>query len=117
MILEFYTGQYCSVCKEIKPFILEVAQRYGVEVIEVDREKNAELHKAQSIVFLPTIILLDGRVGGAFWRSDSKSQILNDLEKVIKGFILPSHNTVVLAELTLWGLGFLALSKLFKKRV
>lgn len=114
MILEFYTGQYCSVCKEIKPFVLEVAKRNGVEVVEIDREKYPDAHKDRSIVFLPTIILLDGRVGDTFWRSDSKSQILSDLEKVIQASGNKVNYTVPF--LVFLGVVF-GLSKIFKKRV
>lgn len=58
-LLKFY-AQWCGPCKMVAPIVEKVAKKLGIELIEIDIDKDEQATYKYKIQAVPTIILLDG---------------------------------------------------------
>jgi len=58
-ILKF-TSPTCRPCKVIMPVLEKISEKYGIKLVEIDRDSNKELVEKYNVRGLPTTILKDG---------------------------------------------------------
>lgn len=84
--IDFYTASYCSICHEVKPFVMQKAQKYFYKLnfIDVRQPEGAAKARERAVVFLPTLEIFEGTEAKA--KFDKKSQILDgDFETALGG--------------------------------
>lgn len=60
LILRYYGADWCGACKKAHPQVLNVANRYGISVVDVDYDMLEDAEK-DTIKKLPTVRVLDGQ--------------------------------------------------------
>lgn len=63
MVLLYFSGSNCGVCKIIKPQIVELIKKYpNIYLFEIETEKHADISAQYDIFTLPSLILfIDGK--------------------------------------------------------
>jgi thioredoxin-like negative regulator of GroEL len=83
MLVIYFSNDACTVCKVLKPKIIELLNTSFPEVafVYVDTEKNPEIAGQQSVFTIPTIdIYVDGKSQQRF----SRNVTLFDVETVLQ---------------------------------
>lgn len=58
----FFSGSWCSPCKQLKPVVDRLAEKYHVEVLYIDIEQAPDLASDFNICSVPTMVqIIDNR--------------------------------------------------------
>lgn len=84
--LGYFSTEYCSVCKALKPKIVAIADSYKqVEMFYSGIDKNQELSGKFMVFTVPTIILfIEGKEHKRFARYVSTNEIRESIERYLE---------------------------------
>lgn len=87
LVLTYFSGAGCSVCKSLKPKIeMLVEQQFpSVKFFEIKTEENPALSASLSIFAVPVVILfVDGKDYIREARNISTTDLANKMDKIVK---------------------------------
>lgn len=62
----YFSASWCGPCKAYKPYAIPMLREFGFDVIEYDIDEVPEIAHEHGIMSVPTIIIGDERISGAF---------------------------------------------------
>jgi thioredoxin 1 len=80
-VLVDFTGKYCGPCKQIEPFIEQLASEYAgrVKVVQVDVEDGPDAAAKAGVKNIPTLIMYKGGTAVATQKGAAPKTILKQL--------------------------------------
>jgi thioredoxin 1 len=80
-VLVDFTGQYCAPCKQIEPFIEQLASEYAgrVKIVQVDVEEGPNAAAKAGVKNIPTLIMYKAGEAIATQKGAAPKTILKQL--------------------------------------
>ncbi|GAB4212576.1 MAG: thioredoxin [Sandaracinaceae bacterium] len=80
-VLVDFTGKYCGPCKQIEPFIEQLASEYAgrVKVVQIDVEEGPNAAARAGVKNIPTLIMYKGGEPVATQKGAAPKTILKQL--------------------------------------